>query len=147
MKLSWGWKIAILYSVFVAGMVALVTASSRQDMDLVSKNYYQDEVAYQKVLDAARNQAGLSSPFTIHANETAVVVGFPAEFNEKVVKGTVRFYSPVNAAWDKSFVIDAAHNETRIARSELRKTKYVIKVDCEVDGKKYYQESELQLHQ
>lgn len=143
---SWGWRIALLYGGFVALIMTLVIRSSHQHFDLVSKDYYEKEIAYQQVIDASRNQSALSSAMEVHANATNVVIEMPAEFAGKSVIGSVQFYSPVNAAWDKKYPIRLVDNKIMIARSELKNTRYTIKIDCEAAGKKYYQETELNLY-
>jgi nitrogen fixation protein FixH len=146
MKIGWGWKIALAYSGFVVLMSGLVYASSKQHFDLVSKNYYDAELAYQKVIDAGKNQSALSSAINVHANVTAITMDLPAEFNGKEVSGDVVFYSPVNADWDRNFKINAQNNTITVLRNALHNTRYVIKISCMVDGKNYYQESEIMLH-
>jgi hypothetical protein len=145
LKMNWGAKIALLYAGFVALIVALVAGSMRQDFDLVTPDYYGQEIKYQQVIDAGKNQAALSSPVSIHANEMAVTIEFPTEFAEKVLKGNIHFYSPVNAAWDKTININTSNNAMTIQRSELKTTNYTIKLDWEADGKKYYQETTINL--
>ncbi len=146
MKISWGWKIGLLYSCFVVLMVGLVVASSRQHFDLVSKDYYEKEIAYQEVIDAGKNQSGLSRPLSIHANEHSVTIEFPEEFRAKVLSGEIKFYAPVNAEWDRSFKIIAENNSMVISRSDLKNTRYTVKISCTIDGKNYYQESDITLH-
>lgn len=146
MKIGWGWKIAVLYSGFAAMIVLLVVLSTRQHFDLVSTDYYKDEIAYQKVLDASHNQAGLAGSLDVHANGQSVTIEFPAEFKDKVVHGDVTFYSAVNQEWDRSFPISANHNSMAIPREKLKNTSYTVKVTYSVDGKDYYQESHLYLH-
>ncbi|OSZ82409.1 hypothetical protein CAP35_03815 [Chitinophagaceae bacterium IBVUCB1] len=145
LKMNWGAKIALLYAGFVALIVVLVAGSMRQDFDLVTPDYYGQEIKYQQVIDAGKNQAALSSPVSIHANETVVTIEFPNEFAEKVLKGNIHFYSPVNAAWDKTVNINTVNNAMTIQRSELKTSNYTIKLDWEADGKKYYQETTLNL--
>ena len=77
MKIGWGWKIALLYGGFVLLISTMVIASNRQHFDLVSKNYYDAEIAYQKVIDAGKNQSALSAAITVHASATAVTIEFP----------------------------------------------------------------------
>ncbi len=146
MKISWGWKIACLYCGFVIFMSSLVIASSRQRFDLVSKDYYGEEIAYQKVLDAGKNQSELSEPFAIYANDKVVVVNFPEEFKNKQLFGTIQFYSPVNSDWDRNYKIVPINNGVTIDRNALHNTRYTIKISCVVNGKNYYQESEIMLH-
>lgn len=146
MKLNWGWKIAIGYSSFVVLILCLVIASNRQHFDLVSKDYYEAEIGYQKVIDAGKNQSALSQPLAIHASADAVIIEFPDEFKNKALTGNIQFYSPVDAKWDRNFAINAQNNTVTIARSALKNTRYTIKISCVADGKNYYQESEIQLH-
>ena len=146
MKISWGWRIGILYVGFVLFMGTLVIASNRQHFDLVSKDYYGEEIAYQKVIDAGKNQAALSQPLSIHASGQSVTIDFPDEFKSKPLSGNVTFYSPVDAQWDRDFKIDAQNNSSVIPRANLHNTRYTIKITWMADGKSYYQESEIILH-
>jgi hypothetical protein len=146
MRIGWGWKIAFLYGGFVALVLTLVIASNRQHFDLVTKDYYDAEIGYQKVIDAGKNQSTLSAPLLVHANTEAVTIDFPEEFRNKVLSGDIVFYAPVNSEWDKTFKINAQNNTVSILRSQLRNTRYTVKITCTVDGKSYYQESEIMLH-
>lgn len=144
--LSWGWKIALTYGGFVVLIISLVWASSRQHFDLVSKDYYEEEIAYQKVIDAGKNQSALSKPVTIYANDKTVTIEFPNDFKGKSLSGNIQFYAPVNAGWDRNYKIGGQDNRVTIQRSELQNTRYTIKISCTADGKNYYQESEIMLH-
>lgn len=144
-KIGWGWKVGLLYSSFVAMMIVLVIASSRQEFDLVSKDYYKDEISYQQVLDANRNQAGLSGTLTISANDATVKIVFPAEFAGKPISGKIFFYSIVQNDWDKTFPIVATDNAVVIDRTLLQHANYKVKINYTVDDKDYYLENDLNL--
>ena len=146
MKLSWGWRIEILYSLFVLFMSTLVIASNHQHFDLVSKDYYEDEIAYQKVIDAGKNQSNLSQSLVIHADGRSVTIDFPKEFEGKAISGSVKFYCPVNGDWDRDFRISAVGNSFVVPRNALHDSRYTIKISCVVDSESYYQESEILLH-
>jgi len=147
MKLNWGAKIAVLYIGFVILIVTLVTMSMKQDFQLVSKDYYEREIKYQDVIDAGRNQASLSSPVTFLADEEAVVITLPEEFSGKAVKGNVEFYAAANAKWDASFDLRLIGNTLAIPRMDLHHTSYKVKISWEAEGRKYYQETMLNLSQ
>jgi len=147
MKLNWGAKIAILYGGFVILIVTLVTMSMKQDFQLVSGNYYEQEIKYQEVIDAGKNQALLSAPVTFTTSEQDVTVALPAEFADKAVKGKVSFYAAASAAWDATFDLSLRHNALTVPRSRLHRTHYKVSVSWEADGKKYYQETNLNLYQ
>ncbi len=145
MKISWGFKITLLYAAFAAGIVTLVVASSRQKIDLVSKDYYEAELGFQKVIDASNNQSKLSHPVTVYANGSDVNFDFPAEFKGKIINGSVQFYSPANDAWDKKVDFKTENTTYAVQRSVLHNTRYTVKLSFAVDGKNFYQESDIQL--
>lgn len=144
-KIGWGGKIAILYGGFVLLIAALVTGSMRQDFDLVADDYYQQELAYQDVLDAGKNQSALSAPADIYANATDVVITFPDEFKGKAINGNVHFYSPIDETWDKQVKLENTGAVVTVPRSELQNTRYTIKLSWDADAKNYYQESDINL--
>lgn len=146
MTIGWGWKIALGYGGFVAMIICLVVASGHQKIDLVSKDYYKDEIGYQQVLDASKNQASLAGVLTIHANEQEIVIDFPDEFKNKVLTGTVRFYSAVNNEWDRNFDINTTESRYAASRKSLQATTYTVKVSYKVEGKEFYYEIPVNLH-
>lgn len=146
MKVSWGWKAGLLYTSFVVMMVSMVVASSRQKIDLVSKDYYKDEIEYQGVIDAGRNQSQLLAPLVIRANDVQVTVDFPDVFKDKVLKGEVYFYSPVNDKWDYRIELNTDNNRMSVDKNILHKTIYAIKIKWETEGKNYYQETSINLN-
>lgn len=144
-KMSWGTRIALLYGGFVVLIVTLVASSMRQSFDLVAPDYYGQEIKYQEVIDAGKNQSALSAPVSLQVAPSNITVNFPAEFKDKALAGTILFYSPVHAAWDKEIAIAATNNTMEIARNVLPGNYYKVKLKWEADGKTYYQESEVSL--
>lgn len=144
-KLGWGGRIALLYGGFVVLIAILVTGSMRQEVDLVAEDYYQQEIAYQQVLDAGKNQSALSTPVSIHANETMVTLEFPQEFQDKLINGNINFYAPTGSRGDKLIAMNNVQDVVNVQRSDLQKTNYTIKISWEADGKQYYQESNINL--
>ncbi len=145
LKIGWGSKIALLYGGFVLLIAALVTGSMRQDFDLVADDYYQQEIAYQNVLDAGKNQSTLSKAVGIHATADVVVIEFPKEFENQLINGTVHFYSPIKGAWDREIEMKNITGDFTIPRSKLEKTKYTIKLSWTANETNYYQESDITL--
>jgi hypothetical protein len=144
-KIGWGTRIAILYSGFVLLIATLVVGSMRQDFDLVSTDYYEQELRYQDVIDAGRNQSALSEAISLNVVDDMIILQFPKEFSGRTVAGKVSFYSPVNASWDRSFDIAATDSRMLIPTVRLRKTAYKAKINWRADGKDYYQESSITL--
>ncbi len=147
MKINWGIRIAVLYSGFVILMVTLVTLSMREDFQLVSGDYYQKELRYQEIIDAGKNQAALSRPVILDADASEVAILMPEEFSGRQVKGNIEFFAASDAKRDAVFELDIAGNRQTISRERLYPTHYQVKINWEADGKKYYQETALNLFQ
>jgi hypothetical protein len=143
MKLSWGSKIAFVYIVFVAGIGFLVFKASNQKFDLVTKDYYDQELKYQQVIDQSANTARLSVPLVVERSASELSIRFPAEMKNK--KKTIDFYLyyPADAKRDFRKSIDINENEFTQPLPEAMKGKYELKLSWEVEGVKYYFEKKL----
>ena len=139
-------KIVLLYCGFVALILTLVYKSAHQHFDLVSSNYYDAEVAYQKVIDANKNQMTLSTPIVVATDNENIKVSFPTELVKKGLTGTIHFYCPSNEKWDKDVNIKAGESTMLIARNNLHRTTYIMKMDIVADKEQYYQENEINLY-
>ena len=90
--MNWGNKLIITFIVFAGAMSFLVYKCTQQTFDLVSKDYYADEIRYQDKLDGMTNAAKVS-PVTIDQDEASVLIKLPAEMQGLKVKGEIWFYS------------------------------------------------------
>lgn len=144
-KIGWGTRVALLYGGFVAIIVILIVGSMRQDFDLVSKDYYAEEIAYQNTIDASSNQAALSAPATVAIGADHVTISLPQEFKDKVVNADLHFYSPISASLDRKFNEHTDNGDVVLMRGNLKNERYKLKMNWESEGKKYYQESDVDL--
>ena len=143
MKLSWGYKVTFVYIAFVAGMGFLVFKASSQKFDLVSKDYYEQELKYQQVIDQSANSSRLSVPVTIERNKGELKISFPDEMKSK--KKLVDFYLYYAADAKKDFRRSFALNENELTQALPvgMKGMYELKLLWETDGVKYYFEKKL----
>ena len=143
MKLSWGYKIMFVYIVFVAGMVFLVFKASNQEFDLVTKDYYEQELKYQQVIDQAANTSKLSTPVSIERKEGELMISFPDEMKNKKKLVDFHLYYAADAKRDfrKSFELN--ENVSTQALPVGMKGMYELKLSWEAEGVKYYFEQKL----
>ena len=85
MKCSWGTGIAIVYALFVLGMLGAVFASRRHDPGLVQKDYYSLDLNYQDRLDRKQNAALLGDRLRIgyEAPQGVIAIQFPPELGAR----------------------------------------------------------------
>lgn len=141
MKLNWGHGIVIAFVLFCTFVVTIVVRSFQEDFDLVSETYYQDELEYQDRIDRQMNLKASGKELAINQNDSQVVMIFPEEFSS--AEGTVRFYYPSKALFDKEFEIKIDDNQQAFDKSELAKGRYKVEVSWNIDEEAYYQEEEL----
>jgi hypothetical protein len=87
MKLNWGHKLTIVYIVFGCMMSYLVYRCVKTNNDLVSGEYYKDELAYQQVIDDAQRANQLGEKISIGQQPAAIVIRFPSKMKHTAVKG------------------------------------------------------------
>ncbi len=143
MKLSWGYIITFGYTSFVAGIGLLVYKASSQKFDLVTKDYYEQELKYQQIIDQSTNTSKLSAAVSVEKSTSELKVGFPAEMKDKKKKIDFYLYYPADAKRDfrKSFELN--ENEFAQPLPEAMKGMYELKLSWEVDSIKYYFEKKL----
>jgi hypothetical protein len=143
MKLSWGYKIAFVYISFVAFMGILVFKASNQKFDLVTKDYYEQELEYQQVIDQAANTSRLSSPVSVEKKEGKLKVKFPDEMKDKKKYVDFYLYHAADAKRDFRKTIQVNENEWTQALPGAMSGMYELKLSWEAEGIKYYFEQKL----
>ena len=63
MKFTWGHGIVVALGLFISFILYLIFVFpiGKQNSELVTENYYEDELSYQKVIDAKNNAETLAS--------------------------------------------------------------------------------------
>ncbi|HEX6848760.1 MAG TPA: FixH family protein [Chitinophagaceae bacterium] len=143
MKLSWGYKIAFVYIGFVVFIGILVFKASNQKFDLVTKDYYEQELEYQQVIDHAANTSRLSTKVRIEKKEGELRINFPDEMKNRKKLVDFYLYHAADAKKDfrKSFQLD--ENELTQALPAGMNGMYELKLSWEAEGVKYYFEQKL----
>jgi hypothetical protein len=145
--MNWGKKIALVYLSFVAFMGFMVWKCLQQkDINLVSEDYYQKEIAYQNNIDQMNNTNQLSKElkFDYKSDSQEVTLDFPKESMGST--GEINFYRPADAHKDFAVKLDITNAESQsIPVSNLDRGLWVVKVSWKKDGKGYYKEEKMKL--
>lgn len=145
--MNWGHKIAILYIGFVALIVTMVVLSSRQKVDLVAADYYEQELHFQEKINRSGRSNSLQQPLTWSVENGAVALSFPEEFSGSSISGSVYFLRPSDATMDHTVSIPANSEHIKtISTAALPKGVYKMEISWEVNKEKYYNEGIIQIH-
>ena len=143
MKISWGYLITFGYLFFVAGIGFLVYKATSQKFDLVTNDYYDQELKYQNIIDQSANTAKLSTPLNISKTATELKIQFPGEMKDKNKAIDFYLYYPADAKRDFRKSMNISENEFRQQLPAAMKGMYELKLTWEADGVKYYFEKKL----
>jgi hypothetical protein len=141
MKFNWGIGIAMLYTGFVIGILTLVVMSSRQKVDLVAENYYEEELIFQRKIDKIERTKALTEPLLWGVNQEGVQLQFPENMNGRKITGKVKFYCPSDNRKDKEFAINPAADLSQlIPATQLASGRYKLQVEWQADSTTYWNE-------
>lgn len=142
--MNWGNKLIIVFVLFGGFILYMVYKSLHVQVDLVSKDYYKDELVYQDVIDGRNNVEALKSKASISQNNDNVVIQLPEEMSGKKTEGQVWFYSPDNAKKDAQFDLQTNSSAQQlIDKKKLHAGNYTVKISWTESNKKYYIEQAL----
>jgi hypothetical protein len=101
MKLNWGTGIAIFYGCFMLTFIGIAIKTTQYDVNMVKKDYYNDDINYQKHYDKIQNEKDLIEKVQINFDtETeSVVLKFPKTLS--LPMGKVMLFHPANNKDDK----------------------------------------------
>ncbi len=141
--MNWGYKILIVYIAFVIGILFLVFKSTNEKVDLVTQDYYTQELQYQKKIDEAERNNALSAPVTFQVRNNVLDIYFPKDFHGKKIQGEVLLYCPSDQNKDvrKNFSIQDSVYTLPIPAGN--KGLHELQITWKADSITYYFEKKL----
>ena len=137
--MNWGWKIAIVYALFVIGMLSVVVYSTKFDTNLVGEDYYEKEVAFQQEIDKKQNTINDSLVFNVKVLNDSVVIEFPRD----VASGKVIFMRAADINSDKNFDLKKNQKKQSFPLDLFKNGSYEVQIDWRANNKEYYWEEKI----
>jgi hypothetical protein len=143
--MNWGTKIALIYGGFVAFVIAMVVLCIKQnDIHLVSKEYYKEEIAYQDQIDKLTNAQQLHGQmgFQYIGEKQVVEFFFPKSLSDAT--GEILFFRPSDARKDVKIAVDMDETGRQVVPvTSLDKGLWKVKVKWNAQNKDYFSEQVL----
>ena len=143
--MNWGHKIIVVYILFVAGMLFLAFKSSKQNIELVTEDYYAKELVYQQKIDESKRTASLSAPVVIIVTDHEVTIHFPKDFATKKITGEVTLYCPADEKKDMNQQFMVTDNAVSIAVPASNHGLHYVKINWSTGGVNYYYEKKINI--
>ncbi len=146
MKFNWGTGLAIgmgLFMIFILQYVIRVQMDSGLDNELVTEDYYQQEVEVDGKYDREVNSKSLVHPVVITSDmNQGISIDFPEEFEYSKIKGKVSLYRPSNQKLDFEIPISLSSSNLLIPNKDLVGGRWDIAVEWSYNGV-HYRNSEI----
>lgn len=141
MQWNWGTKLILVFSFFAAGMITLVVLSMKQKVELVTKDYYKDELRYQQVINASSLANGLSTKVSLRQQNGFLLVQLPPEMNGTTVTGSMLFYCAADAVKDRQIQLQTNTSAQQLVPlQQFLPGSYIIKINWMHQQQQYYAE-------
>ncbi len=129
--MNWGKGITLTIVLFVSFMMFLVITCMRQpDINLVSNDYYEQEINYQQVIDKKKNVENLSSKPSVYLKHNKLVVDFNQLSEREFINGSIQLFRPSDPSLDQ--IIELSFDSLGyqyISVDQLKKGKWIVKLN------------------
>jgi len=142
--MNWGKSIVLAFILFAIFIGVLVTVCVRQEISLVSKNYYQEELDYQKQIERMNNTSALPQKPVISVSSGMIQIAFVT--NQKLENGELKIVRPSDMRLDKAFPLQSFANEVQTFDAhDFPAGMYRARMQWTAEGKEYFIEEIINL--
>jgi nitrogen fixation protein FixH len=146
---TWVRSVIVVYSIFALATTGFVVFSFSQKVELVSDNYYQQEVEYQQRIEQVRRTQALheSIVWSLRADRQALDIMYPQGLlRGATLSGTIHLYRPSASQMDKIVVMQPNENGLQsLDISGLAKGYWKVRIEWKSGTESYFQEQDLVL--
>ncbi len=138
--MNFGVKITILYLSFVGLILTLVFLSFGYDIELVSKDYYAQELKYQDKIDAINNANSLNGSIHHSLQRNNLVLSVDSTVYTNDFKGEVVFFRPSDFKKDVKMKLNFINNTQIVDLKNFEKGVYKMQLSWSSNNKQFFKE-------
>jgi nitrogen fixation protein FixH len=138
--MNFGGKIVVLYVSFVGLILTLVFMSYGHDVELVSKDYYAQELKYQDKLNAISNANALPKSISHKVGGGTIILTIDSSLVNTGISGTINFFRPSDSSMDTQFKMNFVEGQQVIDAKKLSHGSYKMQLTWKSSGKNYFKE-------
>ncbi len=143
MKNSWAYGIVVVIVLFMAYIIFLVVKTYQMKVDLVSEDYYEQELNYQTQLSKMNN---VSEMEMVNWKLMGEEMLFHFPIPKDTIIGTIEFFRPSDSSLDKKMMISVdKEGRQYLPIKNLTSGLYRVKIDWTDNSKSYYMEEDFYL--
>ncbi|MCC3159158.1 FixH family protein [Hymenobacter sp. 15J16-1T3B] len=142
----WPYAIIAAFVLFAGFIGYMVRQAMRSSVDLVSKDYYEQELRHQQRMNAVARTAALAQgvQVTYQLAERRLTVQLPAALAGQDPSGQVQFFRPADQTLDFTVPLqpDAAGRQ-QLSTARLKPGYWRVRLDFEAGGQPYFVEQSI----
>ncbi|HLS29661.1 MAG TPA: FixH family protein [Flavobacteriaceae bacterium] len=144
MKINWGTGLVIGLGLFIAFiMYFVIRISLEHESELVTENYYEKELVFQKQIDGAANVKKAHAELKGKRQEEGYELTFPENMEPSAIEGTLTLYRPSNKKLDHQEKLSLKSDKLLIPKDYLVSGRWDIIVAWTYEGKDYYHKQKI----
>ncbi len=144
--MNWGWKLALVYSGFVIAIMTFVFKARSEKIDLVAKDYYEQELQFKYRMEASSNANELFSFISVKEDNGKIEIQLPQQQAKRIAEAKAHFYCPSDAEKDVLMNLTPDENALQVLASNMLKPdNYIVKLQWQADDKNFYIEKKLRI--
>ncbi len=146
MKFNWGHGILVAlvsFIIFIVGLVVYFT-QTMQNSELITDNYYQEELMYQQVIDAKNRAAALEEIPSVQLQSSGIEISFPEDINNDNAHFSFYLYRTDDKNLDVQQKFQLNANRYTIPSAVLRRGSYTLKLSWDKGGESYQVDYDIQ---
>ncbi len=142
--MNWGYRIALTYIGFMALILTMVVMSHQYEVNLIAKDYYKQEIAYQQEIEKMVNVSHLDHQLDLdyNAQNQTLDLQIPTDQSE----GEVVFFRPATRHQDLKMPLALDEKGFQaLPVGNLARGLWRLKINWKSGDKAYYVEKQLQV--
>jgi len=145
----WPYAIIATFVLFASYIGYMVQRALRTNVDLVSADYYQQELRYQQRLESVARTQALPAPVQVRYEAAArrLTLALPPALASQAVRGEVHFFRPSDQTLDFTlpFAPSGEPRQQQVNTSRLQAGYWRLRLDFTAGGHPYFLEKELSI--
>ena len=140
MKFNWGTGIVLAFIGFISFIMYFVISmnmNKKYDHDLVTEDYYKEELSFQNEITKEENSKNLEEDISWKRTDDGLLIAFPEALKAQNITGKVFLYRPSNKQLDFETTISLSDHNLLIPDKRLLGGRWNIKVDWQYNGNSY----------
>ncbi|RYU81531.1 FixH family protein [Hymenobacter persicinus] len=144
----WPYAIILTFVLFAGYIGYMVQQAMRTSVDLVSADYYQQELAYQQRMETVARTAALPAPVQLRLDAAAerLALQLPAALAGRAVQGQLHFFRPSDQQLDFTLPLQlSADGRQQLSTARMQPGYWRIRLDFTAGGQAYFVERNVSL--